>query len=98
MDEAWCVLDTATQHAEEDELALNFPMVEYDVDAALDAQLKACLAEKHGDIITLAGQELALRCSKTDPKKHSKEASKREFISPVIYAATALAGMPYLPH
>jgi hypothetical protein len=59
MSETWHVLATATQYSEED--VLHFPMAEYEVDAALDAELKACLGEKYEDIITLAGQELALR-------------------------------------
>lgn len=53
------MLDTATKYSEED--AMQFPMAKYEVGVALDAELKACLGEKCEDIITLAGQELALR-------------------------------------
>jgi hypothetical protein len=62
--------------------------------AQAEQVLKDCLnLSTHADIVAHAGKELALRCCKTDPEKYNKEASKKELISPVVFAAAALAGM-----
>ena len=91
-DEAFFVLGTARGFA--DDAAAAFPLAPYDPMASLDSVLEECLhVRTHGDIIQHVGKELALRCCKTDPDRYNKEASKRELISPVIFAAAALAGV-----
>jgi hypothetical protein len=91
-DETYHVLETAQQFAEE--VAADFPLAPYDPMAPAEQVLKDCLNLcTHADIVAHAGKELALRCCKTDPEKYNKEASKKELISPVIFAAAALAGM-----
>ena len=90
-EEAYSVLNTTLQYA--DDAPAEFPLAPYDPAAQADSVMQRCLNfQAHGDIIHHAGKELAMRCCKTDPDRYSKDASKREFISPVIFAAAALAG------
>ena len=91
--EAYSVLDTAKQYA--DDVATEFPLAPYDPMAPTERVLQECLdLHTHGDVVQHVGKELALRCCKTDPRQHTKEASKRELIGPVIFAAATLAGVP----
>lgn len=90
-DDAYAVLNTAQRAAED--AAAEFPLAPYDPTAQADLVLRECLnLQTHYDIIQHAGKELAMRCCKTDPDRYNREASKRELISPVIFAAAALAG------
>ena len=44
------------------------------------------------DVLKHLGADLAMRCWKTHPSDAAKNASRRELISPVIFAAAVLAG------
>ena len=96
-EDTWQLLHTKMQQVPEREEC--FPKDDDVPGAALDEELQSVLPIKtQADIIAFVGQELALRCCKTDPRKHSKEVSKRQMISPVIYTAAALAGESCLLH
>ncbi|KAL6751198.1 hypothetical protein V8C86DRAFT_2783257 [Haematococcus lacustris] len=92
-DEAFRVLDTAAQFAEDAVFGTQFTLAEYNPTSPADSVLQTSVnLQTHGDIVAHVGKELALRCCKTDPDRYNKEASKKEIISPVIFAAAALAG------
>ncbi|GFH24832.1 uncharacterized protein HaLaN_22695 [Haematococcus lacustris] len=92
-DEAFRVLDTAAQFAEDAVFGTQFTLAEYNPTSPTDPVLQTSVnLQTHGDIVAHVGKELALRCCKTDPDRYNKEASKKEIISPVIFAAAALAG------
>ncbi|GFH17124.1 uncharacterized protein HaLaN_13685 [Haematococcus lacustris] len=92
-DEAFRVLDTAAQFAEDAVFGTQFSLAEYNPTSPADPVLQTSVnLQTHGVIVAHAGKELALRCCKTNPDRYNKEASKKEIISPVIFAAAALAG------
>uniref|UniRef100_A0A6T5TRE9 Uncharacterized protein n=1 Tax=Chlamydomonas chlamydogama TaxID=225041 RepID=A0A6T5TRE9_9CHLO len=93
-DEAFDVLGTAHQYADEPEDPdVVFPLAPYNPSAEAKKVLQESLnLHTHADIVAHAGKEVALRCCMTNPEKYTKEASKREVISPVIFAAAAMAG------
>jgi hypothetical protein len=70
-----------------------FPNAVYDEDAALPLDLAAAVnISKHGELLDLVGKELALRVCTGNPQRHTKEASRRELISPLLFAAALLSG------
>jgi len=87
-DETSSILKTRRPDPEAD--ASHFSEATYQGDAPVDPELaKMTGLQCHADIITSLGRELALRCYKCDP---NADKCKKEVISPVIFAAAALAG------
>jgi hypothetical protein len=73
---------------ENDEL---FPCDPLDSKAALSEALKSCMScDTVGELMLHMGRDLALRCLEGRPGEHGKEATMRELISPIIFAAAAL--------
>jgi hypothetical protein len=54
--------------------------------------LSATGLPKTGDILKHVGADLSIRCWQSYPSNAGKEGSKRELISPIIFAAAVLAG------
>jgi hypothetical protein len=80
------VLDS--QMFENDEV---FPCEPLDSKAALSEALKSCMScDTVGELMLHMGRDLALRCLEGHPGEHGKEATMRELISPIIFAAAAL--------
>ena len=93
-DEAFEVLDTAIAHAEDAARGAQISLAEYNPASQAHQSIRDSLGFRtHAEIVAHAGKELALRCCMSDPHAHDKEASKRELISPVIFAAAALIGV-----
>jgi hypothetical protein len=76
-----------------DEHDAAFPYAVYNQDAPLQPSLSAALnISKHSELLDLVGKELALRVYTGDAQRYPKEASRRELISPLLFAAALLAG------
>jgi hypothetical protein len=68
-----------------------FPCDPLDPKAALSEALKSCMScDTVGELMLHMGRDLALRCLEGHPGEHGKEATMRELISPIIFAAAAL--------
>jgi hypothetical protein len=68
-----------------------FPCDALDPYAALSEALKSCMScDTVGELMLHMGRDLALRCLEGHPGEHGKEATMRELISPIIFAAAAL--------
>ena len=71
-----------------------FPMAEINKSALLnDGVNQATGLQTDEDLLNHLGIDLALRCLCIEPCALAKEYPKREFISPVLYAASILSGI-----
>lgn len=88
-DSAYKTLEMGKEFVEENDTIFGSPV--YDAATPLSSSLCDCVGLKtQGDLMGFVGKELALRCLKT--RFIQNEASKRELISPILFAAAALAG------
>jgi len=55
-------------------------------------RVNRCLGvEKVKDVLKMVGMELAFRCARSTPSQDDRETSRRELISPILYAAAYLS-------
>ena len=70
-----------------------FPMADLDKLAPPESDVQQATGLKtFEDLLAHLGADLALRCLRSEPREASKEYAKREYISPILYIATVLAG------
>ncbi len=89
--EAFELLDTPLKFAEEEDAAFQEAACAADVPLAYELA-RSTSFKTQGDLFDHMGVDLALRCMESNPADAGKEATRRELISPVIFAAAALSG------
>ena len=68
-------------------------MAEMDTAAPLDPSVKQMTGlGTVADLLSHLGADLALKCLRCEPRLHTKEHANRELISPILYAASVMAG------
>jgi len=73
----------------------DFGLADFDGSKRLPDKVAECTGLKTAqDVLEFAGKELSIRCWQCAPIGSTKEASRRELVSPVLYAGAILSGRP----